>query len=215
MNKWKKFQSWKVVVFSNLPQFLQDNDFLKKGHRPPLSSFRECFASIFRIHTETGNIWTHLLGVFAFLGLSLYFMTRPLTEIDHQEKAVFMAFFSGAIVCLGLSFTYHTVCCHENRFIGKLFAKFDYCGISFLTVGSFVPWLYYSFYCDWKPQAIYLSIVIALGIGAVVVSTFDFFAGPRFRPLRAGVFITFGLSGIAPATHFGIKNGWERSVEEG
>ena len=45
-------------------------------------------------------------------------MTRPSVEIDHQEKAVFMAFFSGAIVCLGLSFTYHTVCCHENRFIG-------------------------------------------------------------------------------------------------
>ena len=76
-------------------------------------------------------------------------MTRPSVEIDHQEKAVFMAFFSGAIVCLGLSFTYHTVCCHENRFIGKLFAKFDYCGIAFLTVGSFVPWLYYSFYCNY------------------------------------------------------------------
>ena len=29
-----------------------------------------------------------------------------------------------------------------------------------------------------------------------------------------GVFIFFGLSGIAPATHFGIVNGWERSVEE-
>ena len=64
-------------------------------------------------------------------------------------KAVFMAFFSGAIVCLGLSFTYHTVCCHQNRFIAKLFAKFDYCGIAFLTVGSFVPWLYYSFYCNY------------------------------------------------------------------
>jgi len=35
-------------------------------------------------------------------------------------------------------------------------------------------------------QVIYLSIVVALGIGAVVVSTFDFFAGPKFRPLRAG-----------------------------
>ena len=53
-------------------------------------------------------------------------------------------------------------------------------------MGSFVPWLYYSFYCEWKPQVIYLSIVIILGIGAVVVSTFDFFAGPRFRTLRAG-----------------------------
>ena len=136
MNVWHKFQSWKVVGFSNLPQFLQvtwetrskivlkltylqDNDFLKKGHRPPLPSFRECFKSIFRIHTETGNIWTHLLGVVAFIGLSLYFMTRPTVEIDRQEKAVFMAFFSGAIVCLGLSFTYHTVCCHQNRFIGN------------------------------------------------------------------------------------------------
>ena len=86
-----------------------------------------------------------------------------------------MAFFSGAIVCLGLSFTYHTVCCHQNRFIGghiranltdkinatllhcylgKLFAKFDYCGIAFLTVGSFVPWLYYSFYCDYNTKAL-------------------------------------------------------------
>ena len=37
---------------------------------------RECFKSIFRIHTETGNIWTHLLGVVAFLGLAIYFITR-------------------------------------------------------------------------------------------------------------------------------------------
>ena len=36
----------------------------------------ECFKSIFRIHTETGNIWTHLLGQVAFIGLAVYFMTR-------------------------------------------------------------------------------------------------------------------------------------------
>ena len=59
-----------------------------------------------------------------------------------------------------------------------------------------------------------MSIVVALGIGAVVVSTLDFFVGPRFTPLRAGVFIFFGLSGIAPATHYGIVNGWEKSLEE-
>jgi len=214
VNMWKKFQSWKVVGFSNLPQFLQDNDFLKKGHRPPLPSFRECFASIFRIHTETGNIWTHLLGVVAFIGLSLYFITRPSYEIDHQEKAVFMAFFAGAIVCLGLSFTYHTVCCHQNRFIGKLFAKFDYCGIAFLTVGSFVPWLYYSFYCNYLTKVVYMSVVIVLGILAVVVSLWDKFGTPRYRPYRALVFIVFGLSGIAPATHYAVENGLERSVSE-
>ena len=58
---WHKFQSWKVIHFSHLPQWLQDNDFLHFGHRPPLPT-GECFKSIIRIHTETGNIWTHLLG---------------------------------------------------------------------------------------------------------------------------------------------------------
>lgn len=53
---------WNVCHFHNLPQWLQDNDFLHTGHRPPLNSFQACFQSIFRIHTETGNIWTHLLG---------------------------------------------------------------------------------------------------------------------------------------------------------
>ena len=140
----------------------------------------------------------------AFVGLSAFFMSRPIAEIQLEEKLVFMCFFAGAIICMGLSFLYHTLCCHKEKKIGRLFAKFDYCGIAFLTVGSFVPWLYYSFYCDWKPQVIYLSIVIALGIGAVVVSTFDFFAGPRFRPLRAGIviliracfFIISGPSGV-------------------
>ena len=210
---WHKLQSWKVVHFSLLPLRLQDNDFLHFGHRPPLPTI-ECFKSIIRIHTETGNIWTHLLGLMAFLGLAGFFMSRPLAEIQLEEKLVFMCFFAGAIVCMGLSFLYHTLCCHKDKKIGRLFIKFDYCGIAFLTVGSFVPWLYYAFYCDRMPQIIYLSIVIGLGIGAVVVSTLDIFAGPRFRPLRSGVFITFALSGIAPATHFGYVNGWQKSMDE-
>ena len=28
------------------------------------------------------------------------------------------------------------------------------------------------------------------------------------------MFIFFGLSGVAPATHFGIINGWQRSLDE-
>lgn len=51
-----------VIHHHHLPGWLKDNDFLVKGHRPPLNSFWDCFKSIFRIHTETGNIWTHLIG---------------------------------------------------------------------------------------------------------------------------------------------------------
>ena len=53
---------WDVVHQTHLPDWLKDNEFLIAGHRPQLHSFMECFKSVFRIHTETGNIWTHLLG---------------------------------------------------------------------------------------------------------------------------------------------------------
>lgn len=55
-------RGWQVVHHHSLPDWLKDNDFLLRGHRPPTNSFLACFKSIFRIHTETGNIWTHLLG---------------------------------------------------------------------------------------------------------------------------------------------------------
>merc|ERR1719431_861431 len=103
-------------------------------------------------------------------------MTRPSIEIDHNEKAVFMAFFAGAIVCMGFSFTYHTVNCHKNKFIGQLFVKLDYVGISLLTVGSFVPWLYYSFYCHFLTRLIYMTAISLLGVVTIVIAMMDRFA---------------------------------------
>lgn len=203
---------WTVVHHNHLPKWLRDNDFLIKGHRPPLNSFWACFKSIFRIHTETGNIWTHLLGFIAFIGVTTYFLTRPSLEIQWQEKAVFSAFFAGAILCLGFSFLFHTVFCHSEK-VGRLFNKLDYCGIALLTMGSFVPWLYYSFYCRLEPKITYLALIFVLGTGCIVVSMWDKFAQPKFRPVRAGMFIGLGLSGVIPAMHYVITDGFYEAIE--
>lgn len=213
---WEEVSSWKVQPFSKLPKWLQDNDFLHHWHRPPLPSFAACFKSIFRIHTETGNIWTHLLGCMAFIGVMVYFLTGwslgpNWVEVELQEKLVFAAFFIGAIFCLGLSFTFHTVSCH-SEFVGKLFSKLDYCGIALLIMGSFVPWLYYGFYCDFQPKLIYLTAVVVLGITTIIVSLWERFSTPTFRPLRAGVFLTFGLSGIIPAVHYTLMEGFDYAI---
>lgn len=55
--------TWSVQSYHLLPEWLQDNEFLHTGHRPPLPSFAECFKSILSLHTETGNIWTHMIGM--------------------------------------------------------------------------------------------------------------------------------------------------------
>lgn len=204
---------WRVVHHNSLPNWLRDNDFLHKGHRLPTNSFVACFKSVFRIHTETGNIWTHLLGMIAFLGITAYFLSRPTLEIQWQEKAVFSAFFIGAIMCLGFSWVFHTVYNHSQR-IGKLFNKLDYCGIAFLTMGSFVPWLYYGFYCQMGVKIIYMVLTFSLGTACIVVSLWDKFSEPRFRALRAAVFIAFGLSGVIPAIHIVTTLGFWESVNK-
>jgi predicted membrane channel-forming protein YqfA (hemolysin III family) len=61
-------------------------------------------------------------GCVAFIGMAAYFLSRPMIELQLQEKLVFAAFFMGAILCLGMSFAFHTMCCH-SEVVGKLFSK--------------------------------------------------------------------------------------------
>ncbi|KAF7236246.1 Adiponectin receptor protein 1 [Varanus komodoensis] len=177
---------WRVIPYDVLPDWLKDNDYLLHGHRPPMPSFRACFKSIFRIHTETGNIWTHLLGFVLFLCLGILTMLRPNMYFmaPLQEKVVFGMFFLGAVLCLSFSWLFHTVYCHSEK-VSRTFSKLDYSGIALLIMGSFVPWLYYSFYCSPQPRLIYLSIVCVLGISAIIVAQWDRFATPKHRQTRA------------------------------
>ncbi|EFO22180.1 adiponectin receptor 1b [Loa loa] len=197
---------WKATNFELLPEWLQDNEYLRTGHRPPLPSFGSCFKSIFSLHTETGNIWTHLYGCVAFIGAGAWFLTRPSTLVQSEDKIVFGTYFVGAVACLGLSFAFHTVQCHSVE-VGKLFSKLDYTGISLLIVGSFIPWIYYGFYCRLLPMIVYLTMISVLGLAAVIVSLWDKFAQPQYRPLRAVIFIAMGLSSVVPALHLLITDG--------
>ncbi|GMS90502.1 hypothetical protein PENTCL1PPCAC_12677, partial [Pristionchus entomophagus] len=126
---------------------------------------------------------------------------------------VFSFFFFGAVFCLGLSFTYHTLSCHSPD-MSKLFHKLDYVGISLLIVGSFIPWIYYGFYCRRGPKITYISLICLLGVASVCVSMMDTFSEPAFRPIRAGVFVTMGLSAVIPALHFILTDGLDSMLKE-
>lgn len=64
--------------------------------------------------------------------------------------------------------------------------RLDYCGIAILTMGSFVPWLYYNFYCRLGLKIIYMGLTFSLGTTCIIVSLWNKFSEPRFRALRAG-----------------------------
>lgn len=210
---------WRVVSHWELPQWLRDNDFLWHMHRPQLPSFKECFCSMFRIHTETGNIWTHFFGLILIIFAMLVVYLRPTgLLVDYpkgvEEYTVFTAFFIGAIMCLGFSWLYHTCSCHSRK-ASKLLSKLDYAGIAFMIMGSFTPCIYYGFYCLFYHKIAYLTSEIVLGVSSIIVALWDKFATPGFRAIRAAVFLALGCSGIVPVCHMLIIYGIQRGSQQG
>ncbi|XP_058286618.1 adiponectin receptor protein 1 isoform X2 [Hylobates moloch] len=188
---------WRVIPYDVLPDWLKDNDYLLHGHRPPMPSFRACFKSIFRIHTETGNIWTHLLGFFIlpscrFRAVSLF------GNLDHaQTKYVLHGPSTGEggfwDVLFGCSALPQLLLALSHRLLSFRESLSDF----------------------FQPRLIYLSIVCVLGISAIIVAQWDRFATPKHRQTRAGVFLGLGLSGVVPTMHFTIAEGFVKATTVG
>lgn len=68
-------------------------------------------------------------------------------------------------------------------------------GISLLIIGSFIPWIYYAFYCHITPKVSYITMISVMGLAAIIVSLWERFADNRYRSCRAAVFVVMGLSG--------------------
>jgi len=213
--------TWRVVSHWELPHWLRDNDFLWHMHRPQLPSFKDCFQSMFRVHTETGNIWTHFIGmlmvlmamIYIFVGANLspkYALTYPR---GWTEYGAFTSFFVGAFMCLMFSWLFHTCYCHSEK-TNKLFSKLDYLGIAFMIVGSFIPCMYYGFYCNYTEKLTYIILISIMGATCIVVSMWDKFATPKYRPLRAGVFLFLGCSAFIPCIHMIILHGFAEGVAQ-
>ncbi len=54
------------------PAFLQDNEFILRGYRIGFNTRQKILRSLFMLHNETVNVWSHLIGVIVFLGLLIY-----------------------------------------------------------------------------------------------------------------------------------------------
>jgi adiponectin receptor len=157
----KKLEHALTVLWDDLPSWQQDNHYIHSGYRPASNSLRKSFASLGYLHNESVNIYSHLTGAILFfiLGFLLYGIIRPRYETASPgDVLVFSCFFLGAALCLGMSATYHTISNH-SQYVAKFGNKLDYVGIVFLITGSFIPSIYYGFYCQPKLQMAYWTMV--------------------------------------------------------
>jgi adiponectin receptor len=52
-----------------------DNEFIQRGYRIGFNSVGKVLKSLFKLHNESVNVWSHMLGVLTFLVLIVFTFT--------------------------------------------------------------------------------------------------------------------------------------------
>lgn len=167
----QKLENAFTVLWNDLPHWQQDNHYIHSGYRPASYSFRKSFASLGYLHNESVNIYSHLIGavIFSISGVCLYTLIRPRYDTAKSSDILaFGCFFLGAALCLGMSATYHAISNHSPT-VARMGNKLDYVGIVCLITGSFIPSVFYGFYCHPHLQEFYWTMVCHLAIQELII----------------------------------------------
>jgi adiponectin receptor len=150
-----------LLQIKDVPPWQQDNKYILGGYRPLSNSYPRSLRSLLYLHNQTVNIYTHLLGFIAF-GLLAYVLRDSLhiryVTATNEDTVVFSAYFAGVFACFSLSSAYHTFSNHSKK-ICEQWLVLDFLGILCLIAGSWVPGVYYGFYCQRTVSRFYLVLV--------------------------------------------------------
>jgi adiponectin receptor len=151
----KKTQGGRSLLFEETPLWMQVDPRIRRGYREELSTFGACILSLFYVHNEFVNIWSHFLPAI----VHLYFLTREAflsleedgNDMSRTDAAMVQLFVLSAIICLLSSVSvlspgacstvtnlsksaYHALKAHSER-VARGGLKMDYLGIV-LVIGT-------------------------------------------------------------------------------
>ena len=78
--------------FYEIPEYFRHNEFIKNGYRLNCNSFSVAVKSLFKIHNETVNIWSHLFGAILFIILIFYtiiFITNYTSQLRIVKSNIY------------------------------------------------------------------------------------------------------------------------------
>ncbi|KPA81650.1 hypothetical protein ABB37_03971 [Leptomonas pyrrhocoris] len=207
----------------DIPEYLGDNVYILRHYRAFYSTTR-CFTSIFRMHNETINIWSHLIGVVVFIGLIVdLFVRRIVPEYRagnvyfHVNRTAFPVMVEGAqttwpfvifgaysfacVMCMLCSASFHTFLCHMSQDLFHRAHALDYFGITFLIVGSFLPFCFYSMGCAPAWRNTYMSMICSFGVIGIIGPFFRHWTSNAFANKRTLFYVLMVASGLIPTVH--------------
>eukprot|EP00698_Gefionella_okellyi_P003259 TRINITY_DN1303_c0_g3_i1.p1 TRINITY_DN1303_c0_g3~~TRINITY_DN1303_c0_g3_i1.p1 ORF type:complete len:326 (-),score=44.20 TRINITY_DN1303_c0_g3_i1:212-1189(-) len=196
--------TYKLFKIDEVPKWLHEPHILS-GYRV-FFTLKLCVKSLFRVHNETGNVWTHLIGFFIYLGLTIYTLHTVVPSGDIESALIFCVFLFSVMFCMLCSASFHLFLCHDEAAFKRML-RADLTGVSVQIFGSFIPGLYYGFACYPTWRTVYMCSVSAMFIVGILAPMFDRFHTREFRFVRVGVYSAMGAFGLIPLIHWIVVRG--------
>ena len=79
----------RIVNYEKADIFMRDNEIIIRGYRINFNSGRKILKSLFILHNESVNVWTHLIATILFISLFFYtaiFISRHWTVVDDLQS---------------------------------------------------------------------------------------------------------------------------------
>ena len=96
-------------------------------------SVGQCVRSLLYIHNETGNVWSHVIGVAIFLALGMQDATDKSMERHHRVVCFLYCF--ATILCMGFSAAFHLMQPNSKKMYERML-KLDMSGIAIIIIAS-------------------------------------------------------------------------------
>ncbi|XP_064629057.1 membrane progestin receptor beta-like [Lineus longissimus] len=140
------------------------------GYRPSGKSWSYYLRSIFHLHNETFNVWTHLIGMLFLACLTTY---HGITTV-YDEPGVTSSIWLHGICCILIQVmsTLTHLLRSKSRMVNECVYFFDYSGISFANFGTHVLLFHHCYDRRWinllGPHALIFSVVISASVNAAM-----------------------------------------------
>lgn len=178
---------------------------------PCVNTINECLYSLFWIHNETVNVWSHLIGLGVMVWL---FVCKGMEMHQHHfaDTIVLSTFFVCACACFLLSAIYHLFKLHSYS-VYRVVVTLDYMGIFVMIFGSFISGLHFEFYCHSTERTIYQAGISSMCVAGMVLTFTPYFNDVKYDNLRVASYFGTVAFAVFPMAHAVISFGSHKLVK--
>jgi len=161
---------------------------------------QQTLMSIFSLHNETCNIWTHLLGLFLFISLAFY-RHQDLLFFPPTVRYCFYAFYVCVSLCMACSALYHTTLSISETW-HTIAYSLDLTGIVFCIMAQYILGIAMGFACNPEEQTPYLVLCLGMCAIALIAQHAPCSRHPNHMMKRVLPLLLFASSAVLPYLHF-------------